>query len=301
MKPLSIVISIISVVIIIITSTGYTQQKGTPVFGRTDPSKYAESKSVHGSAGNMYFMWLLGPDDLTVNFLWMHRGVIPPHSGIGEHLQREMEDMFFAFNHPAEFTVNGRTALLPAGSCVLCPMGSSHGIYNNSDEPLEWMNIGVGTDKKFKVVDYNENLTNQTVESPAPFKWAQFDRSLLKPVTGAHKGKGTVFFRTLWNEDSFKTNWLRVGHILLPPDTSLGYHQHTAIEIVYYIMSGTGRMTVNDHTWDVKAGDAIPGQVYDSHGLYNNTDEELEIFYIVIAKEKGVNKVIDFGDDLSDR
>ena len=300
-KQFIVLLYILLLTISIKTLSGYAQQKGTPVFGRTDPSKYNEAKNVHKGAGSMYFMELLGPDDLTVNFLWMHRGVIPPHCGIGEHLQREMEDMFFAFNIPAEFTVNGQTAFLPAGSCVLCPMGSSHGIYNNSDEPLEWMNIGVGTENEFKVIDYNENLTNQIVESPAPFKWAQFDRSLLKPVAKAHEGKGTVYFRTLWNEDSFKTNWLRVGHILLLPDTSIGYHQHTAIEIIYYIMSGTGRMTVNDHTWDVKAGDAIPGQVYDSHGLYNNTDEELDIFYIVIAKGKNVNTVIDLGDDLSDR
>ena len=282
-------------------SIGHSQQKTAPVFGRTDPSRYIETPNVHGGAGSIYFMELVGSDDVTANFLWMHRGVIPPHCGIGEHLQREMEDMFFAFNHPAEFTVNGRTALLPAGTCILCPMGSSHGIYNNSDEPLEWMNIGVGTDKNFKVIDYNENLTNQTVESPAPFTWAQFDRSLLKPITGAHEGKGTIYFRSLWNADSFKTDWLRINHALLPPDTSIGLHGHTAIELIHYIIAGKGRMTVNDTTWDVGPGDAIPCTIHDTHGIYNNTDGVLEIFEVVIAKGKGINEVIDLGDNLSDR
>ena len=281
--------------------TAAAQDNELPRFGRTDPSAYTELSSAHGGAGSIRFMELLGPGDLTAPLLWIHRGVIPPRSGIGEHYQRHMEDMFFAFNHPAEFTVNGRTALLPAGSCVLCPEGSSHGIYNNSDEPLEWMNIGVGTGTPFKVVDYGDDLTNRAIESPPPFKWAQFDRSLLEPVTGAHKGKGTVHFRTLWSDDSFVTDWLRIGHILLPPGTSLGLHGHTTIELVYYIMSGTGRMTVNNQTWDVRAGDAIPGKVTDVHGIYNDSADDLELFYIVIAALDGDNRVIDLGDDLSGR
>jgi len=295
----------------------HSEQKGKPYCGHTDPSQYREIKSVHKGAGSLHYMELLGSDLFESNLLWVHRGIIPPRSGIGEHLQRGMEDMFFSFNAPAEFTVNGHTSLLPAGSCVLCPMGSSHGIYNNSDETLEWMNIGVSTVKnKFKVVDFGDSLTNKQLESPAPFKWARFDRSLMKPFSDVHLGKGTILNNKLWLDYNFKTNWFRVGHCILPPGTSIGYHQHNATEEVYYVMSGSGRMTVNDHTWDVKEGDAIPCTLHDSHGLYNSSDEDLEIFVVIVAMEKGglegnynqnfdveydALNVKNWGDDLSDR
>ncbi len=81
-------------------------------------------------------------------------------------------------------------------------------------------------------------------------------------------------------------------------------------------MSGRGKMTVNDHTWDVRPGDAIPCTLHDSHGLYNHTDEDLEIFVLIVRMDKAklegrYNKllideykaleVVNWGDDLSDR
>jgi hypothetical protein len=60
-------------------------------------------------------------------------------------------------------------------------------------------------------------------------------------------------------------------------------------------------MTVNDVTTDVKAGDAIPCTLHDSHGLYNNSDKDIELLVISAAMEKGVHRVINWGDDLSDR
>ena len=318
MRKLSIFISCILIGVLICTaSTGFAEQKGTPVFGRTDPSKYYEAKNVHDGAGSMFFMKLLGTETFESNIFNIHRGIIPPKCGIGEHLHRNSEDMYFVFNTPAEFTVNGRTALLPPGSCVLCPLGSSHGIYNNSDETLEWLNISVSVEKgKGVAINYGENLSSQTVESPAPFKWAKFDRSLTKPMERPHSGKGTILNNKPWLDYNFKTNWFRIGHCILPPGTSIGYHQHNATEEVYYVMSGTGRMTVNDNTWEVKKGDAIPCTLHDSHGLYNHSNEDLEIFVLIVRMDKSkleghYNKllkdeyraleVINWDDDLSER
>ena len=98
-----------------------------------------------------------------------------------------------------------------------------------------------------------------------------------------------------------ETNWVRIGHCILPPGTSIGYHQHTATEEVYYVISGTGRSTVNDYTCDVGPGDAIPCTLNDSHGIYNDSDEDLEIFVLIVAMEKGKFGVVNHGDDLSDR
>ena len=226
-------------------SNGLGEQKATPVFGHTDSSRYKEAKAAHGGAGSLFMMELLGSKAFETNVLFIHRGVLPPKCGIGEHIHRTMEEMYFIFNAPAEFTVNGSTAMLPAGSTVLCPLKSSHGIYNNSDTTLEWLNIAVSMVKdKGDAVDYGDDLANKTIESPAPFAWAQFDRSLLKPITGAHHGKGTLLFRRLWSGESFKTNEEWIDHVIIPPGTSIGYHQHNEIEEMYYVMSGGGRCFV---------------------------------------------------------
>ncbi|MFC1528348.1 cupin domain-containing protein [Candidatus Latescibacterota bacterium] len=286
----------------IVPGDGNAEQKGVPVFGRTDPTRYSEAKGAHKGAGSLYLTELIGSDTFESNVLFLHRGILPPKCGIGEHIHRNMEEVYFVFNAPAEFTVNGRAALLSAGTTVACPMGSSHGIYNNSDETLEWMNIAVALVKgKGNAIDYGDSLATKKIESPAPYAWAQLDRSLLPPSTGSHQGKGTIYFRRLWQRDSFETNLARIGHAVLPPGTSIGLHKHNAVEEIYYVLSGKGRSTVNDHTWDVIAGDAVPCTLYDSHGIYNNTTEDLEIIIIAIEMEKGVMNPENLGDDLSNR
>ncbi|MFC1528513.1 cupin domain-containing protein [Candidatus Latescibacterota bacterium] len=302
----------LAVLLMAVSASGLAQQAeqkvfekrtDVPIIGHTDPSKFRDSEKPHDGAGILSYFTLLDGEIMDTNYLFYHRGVLMPKSGIGEHIHRTMEEMYMIFDGPAQYTVNGHTAELPTGSMVLCPMGSSHAIYNPSDRPLQWMNIGVGTEKgKYDAVNYNDNRANARVESPAPFLWAQFDRSLLHPAPRAHGGKGAIMFRRIWSNENFKTNWYFVDHCLLPPDTSIGYHQHNTIEEVYYVLSGTGRYTVNDKTVDVKYSDALPCRLHDSHGIYNNSNENLEIMVVSVASAKGYDRYgKNWGDDLSDR
>ena len=282
----NIVGSITVLALILSAGAATAKQNGTPYCGHTDLSKYFEHEKAHG--GKSIFLMDMIPRELfETDFLWIHRGVIPPKASIGLHLQRNMEDMFFSFNLPAEFTVNDCTSYLPARSCVLCPEGSYHGIYNPHDEPIQWMNIGIGADEPPIIIDLGDDLTDREITSPPTFKWGQLDRSLLRPIPSAHLGKGAILNNKVWLDDNFKTDWMRIGHCLLPPDTSIGYHQHLATEEVYYVLEGHGYMTVNDHTWEVGPGDAIPCTLNDSHGIYNHTGGDLEIFVLIIAMEKG--------------
>ncbi|MFC1542189.1 cupin domain-containing protein [Candidatus Latescibacterota bacterium] len=281
------------------------EQKGKPLIASTDPSQYFESKLCHGGAGSLRYMSLLGEGEKKVfetNLLFVHRGIMLPHSGIGEHLHRTMEEMYITFDGNVRHTVNSHTTELPPGSSVLCRMGSSHGMYNDSDKAVNYINVGVTKVKGgYDNIDFGDNLVDANVESPANFKWANFDRRLLKPTSNAHQGKGDILFRRLWSNESFLTNWEFIDHCVLPPGTSIGYHQHNGIEEVYYLMSGSGRMTVNDVTTNVKTGDAIPCTLHDSHGLYNNSDRDIELLVIAVAMEKGVHKVVNWGNDLSGR
>jgi mannose-6-phosphate isomerase-like protein (cupin superfamily) len=279
------------------------ETKERPVYGRTDPAQFKDAPNAHGGAGVFRYMTLLPGEVMKTNFLFVHRGVMPPKTGIGEHLHRTMEEMYIIFDGAAQYTVNGRSAMLPAGSMVLCPAGSSHGIYNPGDKTLQWMNVSVGNTKgKYDNIDYKDDLTKVRIESPVPFPWANLDPSLCYPVTGAHRGKGTLLFRRLWANDSFKTPWYFVDHCILPPGTSIGYHQHNMIEEIYYVVSGKGLSTVNGITWEVQASDAIPCRLTDSHGIYNHTNENLVVLVNSAAATKGVDgNGKEWGDDLSAR
>ncbi|MBT4482107.1 MAG: cupin domain-containing protein [Candidatus Latescibacteria bacterium] len=300
----SLALTLFLVIILNLTAVeGFAEQQGTPVFGSTDPSKYREISDCHKGAGTIKLMSLLGSDIFKTNFLGVSAAEIPPECSIGEHIHRYMEEIFIITDGNAQFTINGRTAELPPGSMVVCQKGSSHGIYNHTDKTIQWVYFAVSEEKgKGDAVDFNDDLANTKVESPAPFLWTNLDRRLLKPASNAHDGKGTILFKRLWNSDSFKTKWEFIDHCILPPGTSIGYHQHNVIEEVYYLVSGSGRMTVNDVTWDVKAGDAIPCTLHDSHGLYNNgTDDIVLIVCSCNSKGKGERDTNNWGDDLSGR
>lgn len=294
----------------------HAEQRGVPFGGRTYPARY---RPVDYGGGILFEMTLLDGGIMGTNILSIKRGIIPARCGIGLHTHRNVEEMYFVFNAPAEFTVDGHTSLLPANASVLCPPGSSHALYNNSDETLQYVTLAVSKEKgkgdeniQYGPVPRRGNFSpgtismgtarqNVALESPARFRWALFDRERLKPVGPAHYGKGKILNRRPWLDGNFETNWVRVGHCVLEPGTSIGYHQHNGMEEVYYVMSGRGRMTVNDYTWDVQEGDAVPCTLHDSHGLYNHTDDDLEIFVFMVSLEKNVLDSTNWGDDLSDR
>jgi mannose-6-phosphate isomerase-like protein (cupin superfamily) len=78
----------------------------------TDPAAYRPLQAVHAGAGGMAFAALLNQGAITPQFNFLHRGEIPPGSGIGHHFHNVAEEMFVILNGEAQFTVDGRTALV---------------------------------------------------------------------------------------------------------------------------------------------------------------------------------------------
>lgn len=268
----------------------------------TDPSKYHASVRCHHGAGTIYFMELWGKSAFQTPWLFIHRGILPPKSGIGHHLHATMEEMYTIFDGSSQFTYNKATAELNGPVMVPCLKGDSHGIYNHSHKEVQFMNIGVASPGgSYDNTDYNDDLTNVKLVSSEKLPARYLDKKALKFVSSAHKGKGTLGFRRIWGAEDFKTTWGFIDHVLIPPDSSIGYHRHDTIEECYLILSGKGLMTVDVQTEEAKVGDAIPNRLGGSHGIYNHTDQELEIINICVAMEKGKFDATDLGDDLSNR
>src|SRR4051812_25427020 len=89
-----------------------TAQTNTERIIHNDPSKYRVLSAVHAGAGQMGFTQLIGRDDLSSNFLYLHSGVINGKSGIGHHFHHGIEEMYVLLSGEAQFTVNGRTSVL---------------------------------------------------------------------------------------------------------------------------------------------------------------------------------------------
>jgi mannose-6-phosphate isomerase-like protein (cupin superfamily) len=67
---------------------------------------------------------------------------------------------------------------------------------------------------------------------------------------------------------------------ILPAGAAVGRHHHLETEEVYYILSGSGRMTVGEEMREVSAGDAIYIPRGQPHTLENTGAEPLKLLLV---------------------
>ena len=125
------------------TVTPGAQSELSRRIAHTDPAAFRPSPAVHGGAGTMAFTALLNRGAVTPEFNFLHRGEIPPGAGIGHHFHNTVEEMFVILDGEAQFTIDGRTALVKGPAGVICRAGHSHAIYNSGTKPVQWVNLNV--------------------------------------------------------------------------------------------------------------------------------------------------------------
>jgi mannose-6-phosphate isomerase-like protein (cupin superfamily) len=262
---------------------------GDPLAARiahTDSAQYRDLEHVHDGAGKMTLAAVLGADALNTNLLFLHRGSIQPKSGIGHHFHNHMEEMFVVLDGQAQFTVDGRTSLIQAPAAVPCRMGHSHGIYNPTDRPIQWINIGVGSIKgKYDAFNLGDDRVGAPLDPKPVFISTRLDRYDLPLVESLYGGKGTVAYRRALPPEVFYTNWSYVDHLLIPVGASVGKKRHEGVEEVYYVIRGDGVARVNGESAEIHHGDAIPIRFNDVHS-FESGGADLEFLIIGIARVK---------------
>lgn len=67
------------------------------------------------------------------------------------------------------------------------------------------------------------------------------------------------------------------------PNGGIPEHHHEPEE-TYFIISGTGKMTVEGKTFSVKTGDLILIRPNEKHSLFNDSEDSLNIMYVYAPK-----------------
>ncbi|NQZ05808.1 MAG: cupin domain-containing protein [Algicola sp.] len=96
----------------------------------------------------------------------------------------------------------------------------------------------------------------------------------------SHGGVGTIDVQKVFRRKDFKGAWDFALRVVMPPNTSMGIHEHGQNEEMYIILSGEGLMTIEDKQHRVGKGDMILNSPGGSHGLFNDSEAEIELLIV---------------------
>ena len=99
----------------------------------------------------------------------------------------------------------------------------------------------------------------------------------------SHGGTGAVDLYEIWGNSDFKSGIDFIDRVVVPPGSTIGFHKHGENEEMYIVLEGEGLMKIEGDEVTVKKGDMILNAAGGSHGLVNNSNQNIDILVIQIS------------------
>ena len=87
----------------------------------------------------------------------------------------------------------------------------------------------------------------------------------------------------IWEKANFESNIDFCDRVVVPPGSSVGYHQHGGNEEMYIVLEGEGLMTIEGEEVIVVEGDMILNPAGGRHGLSNNSVNNIDLLVIQVG------------------
>jgi quercetin dioxygenase-like cupin family protein len=97
-----------------------------------------------------------------------------------------------------------------------------------------------------------------------------------------HGGEGPIAFRRLMQSEDFVSNIDFVDTTVIPPQSTIGWHEHVGSEELYYVVRGTPRVRVNNEERRLREGDVAVVRSGQSHELINDTADDVQILVVQV-------------------
>lgn len=115
-------------------------------------------------------------------------------------------------------------------------------------------------------------------------------REMTTEANGLAGGRGPARVHHVLSKDELMGHGRVYARIVLPPKSSIGWHQHVGETEPYYILKGEGDFIDDDRSVTrVRAGNVCLIQVGHWHSIENNSDSDLEFMALIIYNEAGRN------------
>lgn len=103
-----------------------------------------------------------------------------------------------------------------------------------------------------------------------------------KLLSNRFGGKGEFTATGILSMDEFQGKGRLFAHNVLPPGSSIGWHEHQGDVEAYYILKGEATVNDNGVNTIVQAGDVVFTKNGESHSIENTGDADLEFIALVL-------------------
>ena len=180
------------------------------------------------------------------------------------HNHKDMTEVYVITQGSGVLYCNQQAFAVEKGSYLVIPPLASHKLKNTGRTPLEHLVCAL---PPFNPADVRL-VPEHRIEPPV--EQLDQEKILVRAQDGA-----SVYELLSPQERQMLGMSLAMGE--LPPHKKAILHYHILSQELYYVISGTGRITLDDKTADIKQGSVIVVPRYTVHGLENNSSRPLHV------------------------